>query len=536
MNRVLRSLLVFGAALLMRCNSPTVAGGATDSPNSFALSGTAVYADSMAVAHATVRLRASDYAAHPVNGAPDAAHDVTTDSAGRYTIADIPSGSYYLEITDQAGRAYGTAVALAGDTALDQAILKPVVSVGGQVSLDHTAARAKIAVQVIGLERVAILPPGDSVFSFDNLPAGAHRLRVSAIEYDAGESTIDLAPLAPGDSSVHNDIALHPFDNEQYSRWRHVSRVLLNTTAAGADVHEDVHDFPALVRLDSTTCDFANVQPGGRDIRFSRPASGTKLPYQIDSWDSAGAAAAVWVLVDTIAGNGITELRMHWGNPAALDLSHGPSVFDTASGFAGVWHMDRRGDVVPEATAHQSHGAAINYGAASAVDGVIGAGLAENAAGHRVEIPDAPHLRLGDAFTLSVWFKGLQYGHFIQKQDSYVLYPHQSSYRIELQLGKDTVGTVHFVSSPLVPGDTGWNYVAAAFDGTHFYWQVNGEYVQSEMSFHGTVVQDTTALSLHKTDLPVDEIRIESVRRGGAWLRLAYENQRPGQRFVSIRP
>ncbi len=539
MNRVFFPLFLAGAALIMRCNSPTVAGGVTDSPNSFALSGTAVYAAGAAVDHATVRLRPSDYAAPPGGGAPDtsgAVIDITTDSAGRYTIPDIQSGSYYLEITDHSGRAFGTTITIERDTALDRAVLRPVVSINGRVSLEHTAAQASIAVQVIGLQRLAIIAPGDSAFSFDDLPAGSHRLRVSAIEYDAGETCIDIAPLAPGDSSHQNDIALHPFDSEQYSQWSHGRRVLLNTTPEGANVRAEVHDFPVLVRLDSTTCDFAQVQAGGRDIRFSRPGSGKQLPYQVDYWDSAGAQAAVWVRVDTIAGNAVTELRVHWGNSAALDLSYGPSVFDTATGFAGVWHMDRRGDIVPEATAHSSHGAAINYRDASAVDGVIGPGLAESAESHRIEVPDAPHLRLGKAFTLSLWFKGRQYGHLIHKKNCYVLYPHQASYAIELQLGEDTVGAMHFVSSSLVPDNAGWNYIAVAFDGTDFFWQINGDYVQSDMSFGGAVVQDTTALLLQRTDLPMDEVRIESVRRDSAWLRLTYENQRPGQRFVTITP
>jgi hypothetical protein len=194
--------------------------------------------------------------------------------------------------------------------------------------------------------------------------------------------------------------------------------------------------------------------------------------------------------------------------------------------------MDRVGDIVPEATGHGSHGTPLNYDDASVVDGVIGSGLAEDATSHRIEVVDAPHLRLGDAFTLSTWYKGQKYGHFINKYNSYVLYPHQGTYRIELQLGRDSIGTMHFVSSSLAPGDTGWNYVAVTFDGTDFYWQVNEEYVKSDMSLRGTVVQDTTALSIQRTDLPMDEVRIESVRRGSAWLRLSYANQRADQRLV----
>jgi biopolymer transport protein ExbB len=535
---VLSILLLSGLAL--RCGSPTVAGGVTDSPNSATVAGIALYADSIPAAHATVRLRSADYAAKPnADSGTDStvtAVDITTDSTGFYSIDGIEPASYYLEITDLSGYAFGTGVTVAHDTTLARAVLEPVISVGGNVSLENTTTETAILVQVVGLERVAVIEPGDSVFRFDDLPAGTHTLRLTTLAYESGERYLDVPSLDAGDSSLHNDMSLRPFDGENYTGWAHSRRIALTTTAEGASVDEDVYDFPVLIRLDSTTCDFTRFQPDGRDIRFSHAASGTRLPYQIDYWDAPGERAGVWVRVDTIRGNAVTELLMHWGNPSAPDLSHGPSVFDTAAGFAGVWHMDRVNDIVPEATGHGSHGTPLNYDDASVVDGIIGSGLAEDATRHRIEIPDAPHLRLGDGFTLSTWYKGRQYGHFINKYNSYVLYPHQGTYKIELQLGRDTIGTMHFVSSSLVPADTGWNYVAVTFDGTDFHWQVNDGYVTSDMPLLGTVVQDTTILSLQKTDLPMDEVRIESVRRSSAWLRLSYANQRADQRLVRFAP
>src|SRR5690606_23827454 len=95
---------------------------------------------------------------------------------------------------------------------------------------------------------------------------------------------------------------------------------------------------------------FKEAKGNGADIRFTKANNTTRIQHQIEKWDSAERAAAVWVRVDTVYGNRNNQLfRLHWGNAAAVDSSKGSAVFDTAAGFRAVWHMNDTGNV-PDAT------------------------------------------------------------------------------------------------------------------------------------------------------------------------------------------
>ena len=47
---------------------------------------------------------------------------------------------------------------------------------------------------------------------------------------------------------------------------------------------------------------------------------------------------------------------MYWGNPGATPISNSAAVFDTANGFAGVWHLGENGDSIYDATGNAFNG------------------------------------------------------------------------------------------------------------------------------------------------------------------------------------
>jgi hypothetical protein len=92
-------------------------------------------------------------------------------------------------------------------------------------------------------------------------------------------------------------------------------------------------DFPALVRLTSSTFDFSRALSGGADVRFTK-SNGMPLPFEIERWDAASQAAEIWMKLDTVYGNDSSHFfTMWWGNPNAVSASDGEAVFDTAGGF-----------------------------------------------------------------------------------------------------------------------------------------------------------------------------------------------------------
>src|SRR5690606_32754192 len=77
----------------------------------------------------------------------------------------------------------------------------------------------------------------------------------------------------------------------------------------------------------------------GADVRFARGT--TRLPHQVERWDSAGQKAEIWVLVDSIPAGGVSDIKMYYNKAGVADSAspHGRAVFDTSNGFVSVWHM-----------------------------------------------------------------------------------------------------------------------------------------------------------------------------------------------------
>ena len=118
--------------------------------------------------------------------------------------------------------------------------------------------------------------------------------------------------------------------------------IALNTTSNGANVANNVYNFPVLVRLTSSNFSgFGPVQAGGADIRFSKSADYTKaLPYQIQRWDATRDLAEIWVLLDTVSGTVrpkrlpcITAMAARQANRTGRRFS--VRVID----FVAVWHL-----------------------------------------------------------------------------------------------------------------------------------------------------------------------------------------------------
>lgn len=132
------------------------------------------------------------------------------------------------------------------------------------------------------------------------------------------------------------------FGQENYANWAQHRNLYINTSGSGANTTTDVVKFPLLVRLDSTNfaTGFAQSRGNGADIRFTKAGDAVRFPHQIERWDSAGKKAEIWVLVDSVKANSRNQfIRMHWGKADASDSSRGTTVFDTANGFVGVWHL-----------------------------------------------------------------------------------------------------------------------------------------------------------------------------------------------------
>jgi hypothetical protein len=123
--------------------------------------------------------------------------------------------------------------------------------------------------------------------------------------------------------------------------------------------------------------------------------------------------AEIWVNVDTIRVNSDSQyITMLWGNPSADNALVGSSVFDTANGFQGVWHLNENlstsTDSVRDRTSNNNHGSWVEN-EISAVDGAIGGALKFNGStsGNEsyVKLPNATNLDYHGNITISCWVR-----------------------------------------------------------------------------------------------------------------------------------
>ena len=191
-------------------------------------------------------------------------------------------------------------------------------------------------------------------------------------------------------------------------------RLRIDTTASGANVLEDVRQYPLAVRLDKSRFDFNQARADGADIRFFDSA-GKALPHAIELWDKASGSAAIWVLLDLVKGNSKDQsIVMKWGHSSAPNISDSKAVFKRQDGFVGVWHLDEDGNTSPDgykdASDHEAHGTGVGMIPGSRVDARIGKGVhldnptgQETARWIRVGGEKAAQFNPGPPITVSIW-------------------------------------------------------------------------------------------------------------------------------------
>ena len=353
--------------------------------------------------------------------------------------------------------------------------------------------------------------------------------------------------------------------------WAHHLFVNLNTTATGAGVAADVRDFPVLVRLGAAdSAIFAQAKAGGADLRFTKADDATRLHHVIDTWDSAGRKAAVWVKADTVRGNNNAQhLRLHWGNAAAADSSNGTAVF--SNGFTNVWHLGNApaAQPRPNAIAGGNPATPVNFpGDYAPAEGIIGAADRLRGGPGAANATANDHLDLGTittdysgGFTFSAWLhpdaegfgtafyaasEGTTNGNgliVLGQQGS----PPGAKFRFR-NSGTSNVGIINDNFGDLA-GIGAWMHVTftkAAGNGQMDVY-LNGTLASSDFgagleAISGVTrtvnILGSTLAHMNYNDSSfngrMDEARLANTGRSDAWVRLEHENQKLAQTLVSL--
>jgi hypothetical protein len=524
-------------ALYCSCVMQPLAGGSSQQGNGM-IAGYVVSANGTPAA-AQIRVRPTTYVqilGTAVNGSGTI--DALTDKTGHFSISGITPGSYIIEANDRISSAVLATATIEeqnGTADVGTIGLKPYARIFGRVDAAPSESLPQKYVQVQGLQRLARVGL-DGTFAIVDLPEGSFDLRLVCA--DATTASSELFGInATSDATVSVFIP---------AGWRYSRRFYLNTTASGADVAGSVTNFPVLIRLTADKFDFGRAKSDGADIRFTQ-SGGTFLPYEIERWDPVAARAEVWVKVDTVRGDDSTQfLTLLWGNETAAYGSNGAAVFDTATGFAGVWHLGENGDNLYDATIDAFHG--MNSGTAS-TGGIIG-NSRNFSKGNYIRI--AGLLKAPSNVTLSAWVRSdtSKGGQDIVSIGDAVLI------RLDDVFGMGTAGCYH--NTPVVSDSsyakvnsgkylakTGWHFIAFSVNTAARTQTLYIDGVQSAISHDVSPINYAglgadTYLGMHgngKTGFyfagRIDEARISASAATADWIKLCYMNQKEQDVLVS---
>ncbi len=334
------------------------------------------------------------------------------------------------------------------------------------------------------------------------------------------------------------------FDTEDYENdWTYSKNIYFNTTPTGANVSGNVSDFPMLIRLDASNFTFAQAQTNGEDIRFAK-SDGTPLSYEIEDWNNGGSTAELWVLVDIVYGNNKSQyIKMYWGNGTATSKSNGSKVFQTASNFTAVHHIN---DDFLDATANNNDGS--NNGSADAT-GLIADGQYFDGGTDDIDLP-APSTSLNalSTMTVSMWAETDNYNSANQTLLSFYS---SGTDRTYLSLNDVTNGIIAYndlnnasVNNPAtgwLPQNNTWYYYTWTISGST--WKVYVDAQQKGSSSQTLDMADlndgfSTRIGRRAGDNDyewlgtIDEVRISTGVRSDDWIKLCYETQKTSSEVV----
>jgi hypothetical protein len=416
----------------------------------------------------------------------------------------------------------------------------------------------------------------------NNIGGGAVTIGGWQDNYACDDATVVLKTDAPVDAADIDMDAVMPvasmiFDNADntalaldYTVRGMINSIKFrfNTTTTGANVANNVSEFPVLIRITNPAIIDA-TQSNASDIRFEDPIAdgGAILPFEVERWDQTNNVAEVWVLVPTVSGNSDADYITMYYNDKTDGTVPGRQepgkVFSLGAGssFAGVWHLaEGDGAVKKDSTVNKNnssvHTTTIFTGTPILGPSAVGPSQQFNGSTY-IQFDDTA-VNNGDALdgtasgglTVSAWVKPAN-GNFgtlqsiIAKQASTFV---NDGYQLLTQTSTENITyraySSYNLNDALAAGtiQTDWYYFAAYLNSStnSGYLYFNG--VDTGASVSGTphVVANETPVTLGRQldgTYPftgyMDEVRVENTHRGADWIKLCYENQRPNQTLVS---
>ena len=528
-----------GLSCICSCSLSTLSieGGGSRGGNPV-VSGTFVWSHGEVAQNVRVTLVTQDY--NPMTDPlPRLSSMDTTDSAGSFSIKAPDSGWYNVEAVGILNRE--RSIQFNVKVVRDSICVLPVDTLlrpgAIMVPIPEGSDTTDVYVYVPGTSIAAWLAGARDTVVLDSVPAGT-----IPVLYYAKRSDMERKAL-------RHDITVRPDETTLIGnpQWSYCRRIILNTSPAGAGVKSDICGFPVLIRLNAGNYDFTQARSDGGDLMFTGKGN-ARLPCEIERWDAAIRRAEIWVRVDTIRGDdSVQSIIMYWGNPDATGRPACGTIFDTAGGFQGVWHLgDAAGDSVRDATANRYLGISPESARPSVTEGVIGNCREFNGNSMFITIPNTASGKLdfpqNGRYTISVWVMA----DTLSDPPQSIVSKGRFQYFLWLkaaywQFTSYNDGAGWDISEKQATGRQ-WVLLTGVRDGAVQRLFINGEPTSTyfapstdETPVAGgdlVIGRANNANDGYFFSGGIDEVRVEGAVRDGDWIKLCYMNQRSDDRLI----
>jgi hypothetical protein len=530
---------------IISCSSPT--GGGSEAGNARII-GRIIDNEGLPAAHTIVSVQVSDYNPLTDSGISIPVTD-TTDASGIYNLTVKENKMYTMTAVHEQTRLRAIIQAVLADSS-DDTIPPCVLAYAGCIRVltpdEHKNDTGYIFIPGTSIYKKVQLSTGFTLL--DSIPSGV----IPGIAYLQNKNTAQI-PLRHAITVKSNDTT-----TLLWPGWDYAQKITLNTSSSGAGITGTIYNFPVLIRLSSVNFDFSQSFQHGNDLRFIS-SKGTILPYEIEQWDSIGQNASLWVKLDTIRGNDSKQsIMMFWGSEISQKVNN--TVFDTAVGFQGTWHLGDTGLACNDATSNNYNGLSPDNAKPLSERGVVGNCKRFDGVSDYITVPNTANSSLNfgatDAYTVSAWVSLDTIDNMAQLivAKGYAQYFLRCTYfPSNTPLWEfsefSTVNTWDACTTSAAPRQ--WVLLTGIRNGNNQILYRNGVAVSSVPNVYQSTTltrntsQDVTiGRFMERVTLPgdinsycffkgsIDEVRIEKGARSADWVRLCYMNQRPDDKLV----
>jgi biopolymer transport protein ExbB len=326
----------------------------------------------------------------------------------------------------------------------------------------------------------------------------------------------------------------HAYWNDE---WTARKRFQIDTSAAGANVTEQIGPSAVLVRLATGNFRFDAAKEDGSDLRFVAGDDKTPLKFHIEKYDALLGEALIWVGLPELKQGAKTDFWVYFKNPKAVPAEDAKGTYDP--GMALVYHFAERGQPPRDSTTWANHATSAGTG----TDGAqIGRGLKLDGTSS-VTLPTGPSLAwaAGAKVTWSLWVKpsdGAATGVLFSRRDG------GRTFIVGMDAGKPFVevtadGPPQRATAPVGFGAEKWHHLAVTA-GDVITLHVDGAPVaklearlpalETAALLGGDPASESkdpaaAAKALRGLKAEVDELEISKIERPAGWLQASAISQ-----------